>query len=113
MDHRFLSLSKQQGFWRMPVDVRNPRSGSSAQDAAEARDDSRLAISPPSIADAVYARIRTDILGGLLPPGMKLKPEALRGRYDVSINTLRETLARLAADGLVQAEGDHDERSRN
>jgi DNA-binding GntR family transcriptional regulator len=60
---------------------------------------------PASIAEAVYARIRTDILGGSLPPGMKLKLDALRARYDVSVNTLRETLTRLAADGLVQAEG--------
>src|SRR6478735_2817830 len=34
-----------------------------------------------------------------------LQPAALRDRYDVSVNTLRETLSRLAADGLVEAEG--------
>ena len=58
-----------------------------------------------SVADIVYQRLRADILGGALPPGMKLKLEGLRARYDVSINTLRETLSRLAADGLVEAEG--------
>ena len=58
-----------------------------------------------SVADAAYGRLRADILGGALLPGMKLKLEALRERYDVSINTLRETLSRLAADGLVEAEG--------
>jgi GntR family carbon starvation induced transcriptional regulator len=58
-----------------------------------------------SVADIAYERLRTDILGGALPPGMKLKLEGLRARYDVSINTLRETLSRLAADGLVEAEG--------
>jgi DNA-binding GntR family transcriptional regulator len=58
-----------------------------------------------SVADAVYDRLRADILGGALQPGMKLKLEGLRGRYDVSINTLRETLSRLSADGLVEAEG--------
>jgi len=58
-----------------------------------------------SVADTAYQRLRADILGGALPPGMKLKLEGLRARYDVSINTLRETLSRLAADGLVEAEG--------
>ena len=57
----------------------------------------------PSVADAAYSRLRADILGGELLPGMKLKLDALRERYDVSVNTLRETLSRLAADGLVEA----------
>src|SRR5258708_25970598 len=59
----------------------------------------------PSVADEAYSRLRSDILGGELLPGMKLKLDALRERYDVSVNTLRETLSRLAADGLVEAEG--------
>jgi len=58
-----------------------------------------------SVADVAYDRLRADILGGALQPGMKLKLDALRTRYEVSINTLRETLSRLAADGLVEAEG--------
>jgi DNA-binding transcriptional MocR family regulator len=57
------------------------------------------------VADAAYCRLRSDILGGELLPGMKLKLDALRDRYEVSVNTLRETLSRLAADGLVEAEG--------
>jgi DNA-binding GntR family transcriptional regulator len=57
------------------------------------------------VADAAYGRLRADILGGALLPGAKLKLDALRERYDVSVNTLRETLSRLAADGLVEAEG--------
>jgi GntR family transcriptional regulator, carbon starvation induced regulator len=60
---------------------------------------------PSTISEAVYSRLRTDILGGALQPGTKLKLDALRERYDVSINTLREMLTRLAADGLVEAEG--------
>ena len=58
-----------------------------------------------NVSSAVYGRIRADILCGSLAPGMKLKLENLRQTYDVSINTLRETLSRLAADGLVEAEG--------
>src|SRR5437764_991370 len=57
------------------------------------------------VADAAYSRLRSDTLGGELLPGMKLKRDALRDRYEVSVNTLRETLSRLAADGLVEAEG--------
>src|SRR6185369_5472234 len=57
------------------------------------------------VAEAAYSRLRSDILGGELLPGMRLKLDALRERYDVSVNTLRETLSRLAADGLVEAEG--------
>jgi hypothetical protein len=60
---------------------------------------------PMSIGDAVYQEIRTDILFGAFRPGTKLKLEGLRQRYDVSINTLRESLARLSSDGLVLAEG--------
>lgn len=73
------------------------RSSASAPDEAEPR--------ASTIAEAVHARIRADILSGALEPGMKLKLDALHERYDVSVNTLRETLSRLAADGLVEAEG--------
>lgn len=58
-----------------------------------------------SIGETVYERIRTDILFGEFAPGAKLKLDSLRNRYEVSINTLRESLARLASDGLVMAEG--------
>ena len=68
-------------------------------------DVTRVRAESPTVSSAVYGRIRADILCGSLPPGMKLKLENLRQIYDVSINTLRETLSRLAADGLVEAEG--------
>jgi len=58
-----------------------------------------------TISESVYSRIRTDILTGALTPGMKLKLDALHERYEVSVNTLRETLSRLASEGLVEAEG--------
>ncbi|MCW3474317.1 GntR family transcriptional regulator [Limobrevibacterium gyesilva] len=57
------------------------------------------------VMEATYSRLRADILSGALPPGGKLKLDVLRDRYDASINTLRETLSRLVADGLVQSEG--------
>jgi DNA-binding GntR family transcriptional regulator len=70
---------------------------------ADGRMDART--EQPGVAEEAYSRLRSDILGGELLPGMKLKLDALRERYDVSVNTLRETLSRLAADGLVEAEG--------
>ena len=58
-----------------------------------------------TLTEALQDRIRQDIILGALKPGAKLKLEALSKVYGVSVNTLRETLSRLAADGLVVAEG--------
>lgn len=58
-----------------------------------------------TVAEAVYARIRSDILLGNLRPGARLKLEQMRDAYAASVNTLRETLSRLVADGLVASEG--------
>ncbi|MBK0024431.1 GntR family transcriptional regulator [Ochrobactrum sp. S46] len=62
-------------------------------------------IHPQTIGEQAYQRIRSDILFGRLKPGQKLKLDALRTVYDTSISTLRETLNRLASEGLVVAEG--------
>lgn len=59
---------------------------------------------PSTLTESLRERLRQDIILGALPPGSKLKLEALRLRYDASVNTLRETLSRLSADGLVVAE---------
>jgi len=58
-----------------------------------------------TLTEALQDRIRQDIILGALKPGAKLKLEPLSKAYDVSVNTLRETLSRLASDGLVVAEG--------
>jgi GntR family transcriptional regulator, carbon starvation induced regulator len=58
-----------------------------------------------TLTEALHERLRHDIILGVLPPAAKLKLEKLSKAYDVSVNTLRETLSRLAADGLVVAEG--------
>jgi DNA-binding GntR family transcriptional regulator len=58
-----------------------------------------------TLTEALHERIRQDIILGALPPASKLKLEHLSKAYGVSVNTLRETLSRLAADGLVVAEG--------
>ena len=72
-------------------------------DASATSDDAQPSGGP--VMEAAYGRLRADILSGALAPGARLRLESLRDRYDTSINTLRETLTRLAADGLVRSEG--------
>lgn len=48
--------------------------------------------------------LRTDIIEGVLVPGLKLKLEMLRERYDIGAAPLREALSRLAGEGLVIAQ---------
>ncbi len=62
---------------------------------------------PPveTVFDAVYRRIRADILSGHLRPDQKLKLDTLKADYATSISTLREILNRLASERLVVAEG--------
>jgi len=57
-----------------------------------------------TLASSVYDRLRGDILSGSLPPGEKLRTEALRSRYEVGNSPIREALNRLSADGLVTRE---------
>jgi DNA-binding GntR family transcriptional regulator len=58
-----------------------------------------------TLTEALHDRIRQDIILGALQPSSKLKLEKLSKSYGVSVNTLRESLSRLAADGLVVVEG--------
>lgn len=58
-----------------------------------------------TLTEAIYTRIRNDILMGQLRPGGRLKLDHLRETYDASVNTLRETLSRLTSEGLVVNEG--------
>lgn len=60
---------------------------------------------PKTIAEAIFARLRQDILSGKHKPGAKLLFAELTSTYEVSMGTLREVLTRLAADRLVIAEG--------
>ncbi|GLY02543.1 MULTISPECIES: GntR family transcriptional regulator [Actinoplanes] len=52
--------------------------------------------------DAAYGRIRSAIIDGTLPPGSALRPDDLAERLGLSRAPIREALARLAADGLVE-----------
>lgn len=54
--------------------------------------------------EQVYALLRADLLGGVYPPGSKLKSTPLCERYGASVSVVREALSRLAEQGLVVAE---------
>ncbi|HET9715645.1 MAG TPA: GntR family transcriptional regulator [Pseudolabrys sp.] len=54
--------------------------------------------------EKAYRRLRSDIIFGRLSPSQKLRLEALRDAYGVSVSTLRELLNRLTSEGLVIAE---------
>lgn len=55
--------------------------------------------------EALYRRLRADLVMGVLPPGRKLGLDGLRVAYGAGISTLREVLNRLASEALVVAEG--------
>ncbi len=57
-----------------------------------------------TLASAIYARLRAEILGGVCRPSEKLLIAKLSRRFDVSLASVREALSRLVADGLVVAE---------
>jgi DNA-binding GntR family transcriptional regulator len=62
-------------------------------------------IIPLSVGETVYQRIRDDIVFGRILPGQKLRLDRMKAAYGAGVGTLRETLCRLAAEGLVLAEG--------
>ena len=53
----------------------------------------------------IYDSLRAAIVAGRFDPGEKLRIEHIRGGFGVAASTVREALARLAAEGLVTAEG--------
>lgn len=52
----------------------------------------------------VYERLRHEVLTGRLRPGERLKPTALKDRFDVSVGVVREALTRLSEQKLVATE---------
>lgn len=55
-----------------------------------------------SLSDRVYASLRSDLTSGRIPPGQRLGEERLADIYGVSRTPVREAMARLLADGLIQ-----------
>lgn len=64
------------------------------------REETRL----PSKGEAIYQRLRADVLAGRLEPGRRLRYTELCGRYETSMAVLRESMLRLTEQGLVRAE---------
>ena len=50
--------------------------------------------------EKAYRRLRNDIIFGRLAPSQKLRLEALKDAYGISVSTLRELLNRLTSEGL-------------
>jgi GntR family carbon starvation induced transcriptional regulator len=65
-----------------------------------------------TLAEEVFARLRTDIIGGEFAPGSRLAMDSMCSRYGVGISPLREALARLATNGLVNQESQRGFRVR-
>lgn len=54
------------------------------------------------LADRVFVALRDDLMSGKLSPTERLSENALADRYDVSRTPVREAMARLLADGLLE-----------
>jgi DNA-binding GntR family transcriptional regulator len=57
-----------------------------------------------TLASAIFAQLRDDILSCRIRPGEKLIVSTISKRFDVSLAAVREALSRLVASGLVVAE---------
>lgn len=55
-----------------------------------------------TLAGTVYKAIRRDILTCKLLPGQPLRSDMMKLEYGASVSTIREAIARLASEGLVQ-----------
>jgi DNA-binding GntR family transcriptional regulator len=57
-----------------------------------------------TISGEIYQSLRAGILGGQIPPGDKVRTQALCQRFGVSLGGVREALSQLMAEGLVLSE---------
>ena len=58
-----------------------------------------------TLAEAVFRRLRADLLVGRFPPGHRLRLDELRLNYGASGTVIREALFQLTSAGFVTAEG--------
>ena len=61
---------------------------------------------PRSLTSTLFYMLRKAVLLGQLEPGARMSAARLSQQYHVSLSAVREALARLAAEGLLEAE-DH------
>ena len=60
---------------------------------------------PTTLAESAYRRLREDVLCGVIKPGEKIRIDQLAERYQMGTSPIRECMSRLAAEGLLVAEG--------
>jgi len=58
----------------------------------------------PTLAEQAYRALKRDIMSGALNPGLALRLEFLKQRYQLSFTPLREALNRLQSERLVDSE---------
>lgn len=58
-----------------------------------------------TLTDRAYTLLRDDIIHGAFAPGVKLRIEHLKQRYEIGATPLREALSRLSENGFVTVEG--------
>ncbi len=56
---------------------------------------------PPTRREAIVRRLRDEIVSGELPPGTLIKDAELAARLGVSITPVREAIAQLSVEGLI------------
>ena len=56
---------------------------------------------PPTRKEAVVRQVRAEIVSGELPPGTLIKDAELAARLGVSITPVREAIAQLSVEGLI------------
>lgn len=62
-------------------------------------------VTAPSLTDQVYTAIVDDICSGALPPGTRLRQEALAEKYNVSRQPVQQALLLLHSQGFVRETG--------
>jgi DNA-binding transcriptional MocR family regulator len=60
-----------------------------------------------TLTTAVYQKLRSDIIRGAFKPGEKLRIEGIASLYEAGSNAVREALARLSSERLVER---HEQR---
>lgn len=56
----------------------------------------------PTLAGQIEAKLRKDIVQGVLEPGEKLNLDRLRETMEVGLSPLREAVTRIVAEGLIE-----------
>jgi DNA-binding GntR family transcriptional regulator len=57
-------------------------------------------VRPETLTETIYERMRGDLLTGVFAPGMPMRLEDVRQRYNVKTSPLREAMFRLTAEGF-------------